>query len=245
MLLRVWVTLATLTASISAMQVAIIGATGGLGRALVLEALERGHSVSVLVRDRAKLDAVLGEAVVSRLASVFVGDAHDPPTVRAAVAGQEVVFGARGADDIFARVVADETQASGAHKFVFVAGLTNVMSEDGVTPNYVNYVKYWSGAEAAYQAHSACIDAIKESGVPYVILCPGFMKSLGSRSPDLPDAAHILVNRPNGNFVSYEDAAFIMLEAAEGDQWDGQLITASTRPPEPEYPVTSSAEAEL
>jgi uncharacterized protein YbjT (DUF2867 family) len=213
----------------SALRLVVVGATGGLGQALVREALGRGHTVSVLVRDRKKLDEVLGAEAVSRLSSVHVGDAHDAAVTGAAVAGQEIVFGAQGADQVFARVVAEQSKAAGARKFVFVAGATNVMSEDGTTPNYIAYMKEWSFAESAFKAHGACIDAIRATGVPHVIFCPGFMQAVGKRSDGLPEAANIRVNRPSGNFVSFEDAAWVMLQAAEGPQWDGQLITASTK----------------
>ena len=36
------------------------------------------------------------------------------------------------------------------------------------------------------------------------------------------------VNRESGMYVSYEDAAHVMLEAAEKSTWDRQLITLAT-----------------
>ena len=38
----------------------VVAATGELGKVIVKEALERGHAVSVLVRDEAKLKAQQG-----------------------------------------------------------------------------------------------------------------------------------------------------------------------------------------
>jgi uncharacterized protein YbjT (DUF2867 family) len=207
----------------------VVGATGGLGQCLVREALSRGHIVSVLARDRAKLVSILGDATVGRLANIHVGDAKNPIIAGAAVTGQDIVFGAQGADAEFARVVAEQTKAAGAKKFVFVAGATNVLEEDGVTPAYIRWKEMWKPAESAFHAHGACIDAIRKTGVPFVIFCPAMMDSLGLKSPGLPEVANIRVNRPSGPFVSFEDAAWVMLEAAEGSQWDGELVTASTK----------------
>lgn len=39
------------------MKIALFGATGGVGRAFVEQALAAGHEVSALVRDPARLDA--------------------------------------------------------------------------------------------------------------------------------------------------------------------------------------------
>ena len=209
----------------------VVGATGGLGRCLVREALERGHVVSVLVRDRAKLASILGDDIVGRLAAIHIGDARNPMVARDAIAGQEIVIGAQGADKEFASVLAEQTKAAGAKKFVFVAGATNVVEDDGVTPAYLAWKTVWAGAEGAFRAHGACIDAIRASGVKHVVFCPAMMDSLGAKSADLPAAANIRVNRPSGGFVSFEDAAWVMLEAAEGSQWDGELVTASTNRP--------------
>lgn len=105
------------------------------------------------------------------------------------------------------------------------------MEDDGVTPAYIAWKAFWEPAERAFQAHGACIDAIRATGVPHVIFCPAMMDSLGAKTPGLPEIANIRVNRPSGPFVSFEDAAWVMLEAAEGSQWDGQLVTASTKRP--------------
>ena len=74
------------------MNALIAGATGGLGKCLVREALSRGMLVSVLVRDQAKLDAELGD-IVKDLKKVIIGDASDAAVVANAVQGNDVVFG--------------------------------------------------------------------------------------------------------------------------------------------------------
>ena len=152
-------------------------------------------------------------------------------TAGAACAGQDIVFGAQGADADFARILAEQTKAAGAKKFVFVAGATNVKEEDGVTPAYIQWMSVWKPAESAFRAHGACIEAIRATGVPHVVFCPAMMDSLGAKTPGLPEAANIRIDRTSGPFVSFEDAAWVMLEAAEGSQWDNQLVTASTKRP--------------
>ena len=99
------------------------------------------------------------------------------------------------------------------------------MSEDGVTPDWVNVAKYWPPAERAYAAHGACIDAIRATGINHVVFCPGFMQAAGQKTAATPS---IRINRPSpGTAVgSYEDAAWVMVQAAEVSDYDGQLITA-------------------
>ena len=98
------------------------------------------------------------------------------------------------------------------------------MSEDGVTP----VGKLNPNYEVYYNTHAPCIDAVKRSGVNFVIFCPGYMKSLGFKSNPMPK---ITVNRPAGGFVSFEDAAQVMLHAAEVKDYDGELVSAATDVP--------------
>lgn len=52
------------------------------------------------------------------------------------------------------------------------------------------------------------------------------MTPAGHRSPDV--ASTIRVNRVAGMSVSYEDAAWVMLQAATTSTWDHELISAAT-----------------
>ena len=72
------------------MRVLIVGATGGTGRALVAQALERGHRVTAFARKPAKLRLKHEHLDVAR------GDILDYPSVEAAVRGQDAVLCALG-----------------------------------------------------------------------------------------------------------------------------------------------------
>lgn len=131
-------------------------------------------------------------------------------------------------DPLPAMQLAEQSKAAGVGKLVWVAGASNVVLDDGVTPAWTLWAKRWAGAENAFKTHGACIDAIRASGVNYVIWCPAFMKAAGAKSAPAPT---VRVNRVSGDFVSYEDAAAVMVSAAEVPDWDGQLITAATPAP--------------
>ena len=72
------------------MNLLIIGATGGTGRALVEQGLERGHQVTAFVRNPARLAIRHERLVIAR------GDVLDPASVEAAVHGQDAVLCALG-----------------------------------------------------------------------------------------------------------------------------------------------------
>lgn len=68
------------------MKILVIGATRGIGRQVMEQALDQGHRVTVLARKPQSLDRQ------SEQLRVLPGDILDPEAVEAAVAGQEAVL---------------------------------------------------------------------------------------------------------------------------------------------------------
>lgn len=90
------------------MKLTVFGATGGIGREIVRQALASGHEVTAVVRDPARL-AVTGERLV-----VHRADLAAPETLRAAVTGRDAVLsglGARGRADAATGVAARLTRS--------------------------------------------------------------------------------------------------------------------------------------
>jgi putative NADH-flavin reductase len=71
-------------------RVLIVGATGGTGRQLVAQALERGYEVTALARDPSRLQVTHPRLTVVR------GDVLDDASVDAAMRGQNAVLSALG-----------------------------------------------------------------------------------------------------------------------------------------------------
>ena len=71
------------------MKLIVFGATGGTGRELVSQAVERGHAVTAFARDPAPLGSRKGLRTVA-------GDALDPVAVERAVTGHDAVICALG-----------------------------------------------------------------------------------------------------------------------------------------------------
>ncbi|QTE00272.1 NAD(P)-dependent oxidoreductase [Streptomyces cyanogenus] len=73
------------------MKLTVFGATGGIGRELVRQALDAGHEVTAVVRDPARLD-VTGDRL-----EVVRSDLTDPEALRGAVRGRDAVLSGLGA----------------------------------------------------------------------------------------------------------------------------------------------------
>ncbi|MFF8406401.1 NAD(P)-dependent oxidoreductase [Streptomyces sp. NPDC015684] len=72
------------------MNLTVFGATGGIGREIVRQALDAGHRVTAVVRDPARL-GVTGDAL-----EVFRADLSDPDRLGTAVAGRDAVLSGLG-----------------------------------------------------------------------------------------------------------------------------------------------------
>ncbi|WP_255952990.1 NAD(P)-dependent oxidoreductase [Streptomyces odontomachi] len=83
------------------MKLTVFGATGGIGREIVRQALTAGHEVTAVVRDPARLPEDLSPAGPAQgdgaRLQIVRADLRDPEAVRPAVAGREAVLSGLGA----------------------------------------------------------------------------------------------------------------------------------------------------
>ena len=64
--------------------------------------------------------------------------------------------------------------------------------EDG-TLAYKSFLEWWPAAEDVYKAHQACIEAIRDTGINYVIWAPGRMQEAGYHSADVASTVIVIV----------------------------------------------------
>lgn len=146
------------------MKIALIGATGFVGTAVLAELLQRGHQVTALVRATSKLDPSAG-------LTTKIADATDATAVASAVRGYDAVVSAfnpgwneaelydkflQGSDAITRGV-----GASGVKRLLVVGGAGSLFVAPGVqlvdTPNFTDHVpaNIIPGAKAARDALAA------------------------------------------------------------------------------------------
>ncbi len=142
------------------MKVALIGATGFVGKAVLEELLARGHDVTALVRDPAKLEARPQLQVVK-------ADVLNADEVRNAVAGVDTVISAYNAGwanpDLYneflrgTRAIVAGTKAAGVKRYIVIGGAGSLYAPDGTqlvdSPNF---------PAAIYPGASAARDALTE-----------------------------------------------------------------------------------
>ncbi|MGW6730986.1 NAD(P)-dependent oxidoreductase [Nocardia sp. NPDC055029] len=210
--------------------IAIFGSTGNVGSRILDEALGRGHTVTAVVRDPAKL-------IDSRV-KVTTGDVLDPAAVTAAVRGHDVVISAVGGADgpghlaviePAARALVQGLRALGdqAPRLIAVGGAGSLNTPDGR--------RVWDAPglpEALLQIMHAHGDALEfyrtVTDVDWVNISPAAKILPGERTGTFRIGGDDLITDDAGNsIISMEDYAVALLDEIENPQHTRQRMTVA------------------
>lgn len=218
------------------MQVALIGATGFVGAAVLKELLQRGHNVVALVRDPAKLAAQPHLKVVQ-------ADVLDAGQVQSAVAGSDAVLSAYNAgwtnphiyDDFMrgSRAIVQGVKAAGVQRYLVVggAGSLYVNGQQLVdAPDFPAAIK--PGASAARDMYT---ELQKDSALDWTLLSPavGFHGGSAAQSKGRTgqyrtgqDAPLMQADGQPGD-ISVQDLAVALVDALEQHLHSKQRFTVA------------------
>ncbi len=201
------------------MNIALIGATGFVGTALLGELLRRGHRVTALARTPAKLTPQTGLTVVA-------ADALDAEQVARAVAGHDAVISAYNPGwseprihDLFlqgSQAIVDGVKKSGIQRLLIIGGAGSLFVAPGLqlvdTPQFP--AEYKQGALAAREL----LERIKqETTLAWSFVSPPIGLAPGERSGKYRLGADSLLpgegDRPAG--ISTADLAVAVIDEIE------------------------------
>jgi uncharacterized protein YbjT (DUF2867 family) len=198
------------------MKILLLGATGGVGKQLLQQALEHGDEVTAFVRDPAKL--TLSHANLK----VVQGDVFNKDDVMQAMTGQEAVAsclntsrGIHESDELermFANVV-PAMLAHGVKRIVYCASAGIYNEIPGEMGKQVMFM-----LRHPLHDHAQAVAAIKAAGLDYTIARPlGLIDA-----PLTGQYQEVLEGVPsNGNTIARADVAHFMLKALHDDSYIG------------------------
>jgi putative NADH-flavin reductase len=209
---------------------AVIGAAGRIGSRIVAEALDRGHEVTSVVRDKARIDD--GRPVQVAEADVFAPDA-----VAAAVAGADVVVNAAGHAaqlddaDFYVRaarsVVAALRTLDGPPRLIVVGGFGSLRAPDG--QQYADRPGLPSEAAPEIVGQRDALTyyrGVEDLNWTYVSPPPGGIAP-GERTGGYAVARDTIGDRaPAATLISMEDYAVAVLDEAERPAHRRECIVA-------------------
>jgi hypothetical protein len=199
------------------MNIAIIGASGYVGSALLAEALARGHAVTALVSNPSRLSPSEGLRVVQ-------ADAQSPDGLAARLAGHEAVisaFSGHAQQDVLGyylsgmRSIIAATKAAGVPRLLVVGGAGGLEVAPGVqlldTPQFP--AQWKATAEGARQALALLRD---EAVLDWTVLAPSAHLEPGERTGVFRlGRDQLLVDQGGASHVSLADYAVAMIDELE------------------------------
>ncbi|MFB7182502.1 NAD(P)-dependent oxidoreductase [Streptomyces sp. NPDC056257] len=214
-------------------KIALFGATGSIGTQVLREAVRRGHEVTAVVRDPAKLADSGGGAT-----AVVRGDVLDPASVAGAVAGQDVVISAvgPGSGDPAVLVAAAKSLIGGVRslgtdtprpRVVVVGGAGSLRTPGG--PLVWDQAGVPEPLLALMHAHGDALDFLQTvpvEEVHWTCLSPAAQIAPGERTGTYRLAVDDLVVDDEGRSrISTEDYAVAVLDEIELDAHAGRRFT--------------------
>ncbi|MGW1839342.1 NAD(P)-dependent oxidoreductase [Streptomyces sp. BBFR2] len=209
---------------------AIFGANGTIGSRVVQEALRRGHQVTAVVRDPAKL--TLSDPNLT----VTTGDVLDPASVAKVAAGQDAVISAVGGGDgpghiatirpaAEALVAGLRTLGDAAPRLLTVGGAGSLRKPDGTQvwdaeglPAFLLQIMH---------AHGDALDFYRTvSDIRWTNLSPAALIEPGERTGTYRTALDDLIVDADGTSrITAEDYAVALLDEVEQPRHTGERFT--------------------
>jgi putative NADH-flavin reductase len=217
------------------MKIALIGATGFVGTAVLAELLQRGHDVTALARNPARL------AAQPKLTAKAL-DAHDADAVAAAVKGHDAVISAFNpgwdAPDLYAQFMKGSAaidagvERSGVKRLLVVGGAASLFVAPGVqlvdTPEFPSQVppNVVPGAKAARDALTALRG---NTALDWTFLSPPTLLAPGERTGKYRvGAEQLLMAGPAPAGISVADLAVAIVDEIETPQHLRARFTVAT-----------------
>ncbi|MEV4436186.1 NAD(P)H-binding protein [Streptomyces sp. NPDC049585] len=211
-------------------KIALFGANGTIGSRILREALDRGHQVTAVVRDPAKL------TVQHPALTVITGDVLDPVSVAAAARGQDVVVSAVGGGDGPGHIATIEPAAKSlvagvrqlgadAPRIIAVGGAGSlrtpggklVWEQEGI-PGFLLQIMHAHGDALAYYRST--------TDVRWTNISPAGTIEPGERTGTYRTALNDLVVDAEGNSrISAEDYAVALVDEIENPKHVGERFT--------------------
>jgi putative NADH-flavin reductase len=203
------------------MKIVVFGATGGTGRELVTQALEKGHHVTALARSPEKLADFEHPEL-----EVIPGDVLERADVERAVEGQDAVLCAIGTGaqrttlrEDGTRIIVGAMQKAGVSRLVCLSSL-GVGDSRANLPFFTKHVIVGIFLRHAFADHARQEAVVSKSALNWTIVRPPHLKE-GPRTGDYRQGFPP-TDRDIRGWISRADVADFMLKTVTGDTYRRQ-----------------------
>jgi len=208
------------------MKIALVGATGNIGRQIARHALAHGHQVTAVVRSEKDLPAELAGAQLA------IAALDDTAALAAVIAGHDVLasaYGPRPGDDIGQIAsVADQLVAAARQakvpRVVVVGGAGSLEIAPG--HRVVDLPDFPAAYKAEATKGAEFLDLLEhETQLDWTFLSPSAEFVPGERTGKFRIGKDNLLSNEDGSRISFEDYAIALVDEIEKPQHSRQRFT--------------------
>ena len=206
------------------MQIALYGATGKSGSRILTELLSRGHQVTAIARDPAKLSAQPGLTVVK-------GDVSSAEEIASKIKGADALVSAYGppADDTDQLLPATEhfiaaVKQAGVGRFLLVGGAGSLEVAPGVTLIDSGHLPApWLPIAIS---HAKALEIMKKSDINWTNFSPAAFFEPGVRTGKFRLGTDSLIaDEQHQSRISMEDYAIALIDELESPKHERARFT--------------------
>ncbi|WP_348267008.1 NAD(P)-dependent oxidoreductase [Edaphobacter paludis] len=210
------------------MHIVLFGATGHSGSRILTELLSRGHQVTAITRDPAKLSPQPNLTIKQ-------GDADSVAAIAANIKGADAVVSAYAppadnTDQIlpvtqyFIEAIKQVGTSGKAPRFLYVGGAASLEVAPGVTLLDSGHLP--AAWQAIAKSHSDALALIKKSDINWTSFSPAAFFEPGQRTGKFRLGKDQLITDAQGNSkISMEDYAIALVDELEKPQHERQRFT--------------------
>lgn len=209
------------------MKIALWGATGRFGSRIAQEALARGHQVTAIVRNPARL------TFTHKNLKVVTGNVLDPGSVASKGKDHDVVISAIGPTSGEEQIVVGAAQSlidgvkrAGVRRLIVVGGAGSLEVSPGVP--LMNTPQFPAAWKPVAQAQCEALGVYRESDVNWTYFSPAMMTDPGAKTGHYRTGTDQLIYDDAGKSVlSIEDCAVALMDEVENPHFIRQRFTAA------------------
>lgn len=198
------------------MKVAVIGASGQAGSRITAELSRRGHAVTGIARDPAKIAALPG-------VTAKAGDAYDKAALAQLLAGHDAVISAVHFTASDPDILIGAVRESGVRRYFVVGGAGSLEVAPGLrlidTPEFPALYKAEASAGAEF------LDRLRACDLDWTYLSPSAMFAPGERTGKFRIGGEQLLVGEKGSSISMEDYAIAAVDELETPKHQRQRFT--------------------
>lgn len=206
------------------MKIAVIGANGKAGRLIVQEALDRGHEVLAIVRDRNKFD-LKTDVLEKDVLKLRVEDLSDSDVlINAMGAGTQDPVIYQDATKHMIEVLLDLPKL----RYVVIGGAGSLFTDSTMASSLYETEQFPKSIYPTAMNMAKALKLLRDSPIPWTFFSPAIQFDFNGKKTGKYQLGSewVILNQAGESYISYPDYVIALLDEVEHPQFISKRFTA-------------------